>query len=286
MHFLRHVKKPGWGIGRVLRTDDVNIEIYFEAVGPKKLRRALAELEDIPDEQVHASDLLRHLKPDEEGRYAAPPLSFDDMVDNFRRWIGGGFDHPKYFEWEREYKDKAVALAAKLLSSEELERQLNEGDYHGIITAHKKIVNATNLISRFEKAKLASIPEGQYENCARALCSLLHGEEQFDSRFDKVVDVFAQHGVATWPTCTYALFFLRPHEQFIVKPLFVKRAAEALGYELGYKAFPDAATYRRVRQFTGYVAEKLSERDMPPRDMIDVQSFIWYGAGGADALGG
>jgi len=85
MRFIRHVKKPGWGVGRVLEDDREDVLVFFEAVGPKKLRKAVAELEEVPDSDVGPSDLLRHVKADAKGKYAAPPLTFEEMVQNFLR---------------------------------------------------------------------------------------------------------------------------------------------------------------------------------------------------------
>ena len=78
-----------------------DVLVFFEAVGPKKLKKAIAEFEDVPDSDVGPSDLLRHVKADAKGKYAAPPLTFDEMVQNFLRIEGGGFDHPKYIDEER-----------------------------------------------------------------------------------------------------------------------------------------------------------------------------------------
>lgn len=47
MKFVRHPKRPGWGIGRVVREEGDKIDVYFEAVGPKPLVRSMANLEDV-----------------------------------------------------------------------------------------------------------------------------------------------------------------------------------------------------------------------------------------------
>lgn len=284
MHFVRHVKKPGWGIGRVLEDEREDALVFFEAVGPKKLRKAVAELEDVPDSDVGSSDLLRHVKPDAKGKYAAPPLTFDEMVQNFLRIEGGGFEHAKYIDEERVYKEKAVALAANLLGADRLRDAIKSGAFSTVFEAYKKVVQVTNLLSPFEKAKLTSIPEAKYETFSTPLVDLLTGGGAFGPPFDRLAETFLDLGIGSWPTCTYGLFMTKPNEHLVVKPLFVQRAAEALGYEISYESRPTAATYERILAFAAYVREKLTKRGMVPRDMIDVQGFIWIGTGGYDKV--
>ncbi|MGB8293880.1 MAG: hypothetical protein WCG85_00475 [Polyangia bacterium] len=284
MKFVRHVKKPGWGVGRVLKDDGGDVLTYFEAVGPIRLRKSLAQLEDVPDEDIGESDILRHLRPDEKGNFAAPPLTFEEMVQNFIRIEGGGFEQPRYLAQEREYKDKAVEMAADLLGKARLTKALREGNFAAIFEAYKKVVQATNLLSIFEKARLTSLPAANYRALAEVLVDLLAGEGLIGPRFDRLAETFLDLGIGSWPTCTYGLFVTDPATHLVVKPMFVQRAAKALGYEISYKAHPTAETYERILNFASYLREKLTKRGMVPRDMIDVQGFIWLGTGGADGV--
>jgi len=52
-----------------------------------------------------------------------------------------------------------------------------------------------------------------------------------------------------------------------------RRAAEAYGFELGYSPRPSWAVYASLLEFAARV--KSDTRDLGPRDMIDLQSFIW-----------
>ena len=284
LNFVRHPKKPGWGIGRVLSDEGTDLIVYFESVGPKKLRMALTDLDQIPDSDIDAADLLRHVKSDATGAFAVPPLTFDEMVGNFLRIEGGGFDCPKYISDERVYKEEAVSLASSLLERDRLRTALKDANPTLVHEAYKKVVQATNLLSLFEKARLSSLPPSKHGAFAEPFAALLVDDGPFNERFDKMAEAFVDLGIGSWPTCTYALFMTHPNEHLIVKPTFVQRAATALGYEISYDSCPTAATYSRILGFASYVREKLSRRDMTPRDMIDVQGFIWLGTGGADKV--
>jgi hypothetical protein len=50
-------------------------------------------------------------------------------------------------------------------------------------------------------------------------------------------------------------------------------AAEAYGVDFVYLSRPDWETYSSLLEFAGAVRRDL--RDLRPRDMIDLQSFIW-----------
>jgi hypothetical protein len=53
----------------------------------------------------------------------------------------------------------------------------------------------------------------------------------------------------------------------------MRRAAKAYGMELPYQSRPDWAHYQALLQFAGTVRRDLG--DLRPRDMIDIQSFLW-----------
>lgn len=282
MKFVRHPKRPGWGTGRVVREDAERIEVYFEAVGPKQLVRSMASLEDVPSENVGENDLLRHLKPDAEGRFSAPPMTFEDMVQNFLRIEGGGFDHAKYDADERVYKEKAAALAKEILAPEKLRTAVASGKFNEVFDAYRKTVNATNILSPFEKAKLGAVTADKHEDFARVVADLLGEDGNFEKKFDALADTFRDLGIGSWPTCTHGLFLLYPEKHLVVKPHYVNRAADALKYEISYETTPTAKTYGRILALAGYLREKLVARGCPPKDMIDVQGFIWVGGGGYD----
>lgn len=264
----------------MLREEGGKVEIYFESVGPARFDASVAELTPVDDGEVGPGDLLRNIKPDASGKYVPPPLTFDKMVANFRAFEKGGFDSEHYIRHERTYKEKAATLAASLLEPGRLKADLDRGDYDAIFDAHRKVVNATNLLYAFDKVDLGKVPRDKRGAFAKVLVGLLAEEGNFERRFDELAETFADLDIGSWPTCTYALFLTRPHEYLFVKPMYVQRAAEALNYEIQYESRPNSKTYRRILNFAGDVRKKLVARGMPPRDMIDVQGFLWAGAGG------
>ncbi|HEV7864670.1 MAG TPA: hypothetical protein VGR20_18340, partial [Acidimicrobiia bacterium] len=58
-----------------------------------------------------------------------------------------------------------------------------------------------------------------------------------------------------------------------LKPRVTQAAAEAYGFDFRYRPGPQWETYRSLLDFAETVRADLA--DLEPRDMIDLQSFIW-----------
>ena len=82
-----------------------------------------------------------------------------------------------------------------------------------------------------------------------------------------------QTRVLTWPVVTVFGFIAQPRTHFFLKPMVTRRAAERYGYPIEYTSGPRWDTYAGVLKLARRVREDL--RDLHPRDMIDLQSFLW-----------
>ena len=82
-----------------------------------------------------------------------------------------------------------------------------------------------------------------------------------------------QTRVLTWPIVTVFGFIARPDQHIFVKPNVTRVAATQYGFALHYRARPDWSIYREILDLAGDVRRDL--RDLAPRDMIDIQSFLW-----------
>jgi hypothetical protein len=138
----------------------------------------------------------------------------------------------------------------------------------------------TNLLFSFEKMALrdALKSDAGAKAFAAGLWDLLHGDAPMPERFDRWAAVLAhlprrQTRVLTWPLATVFSFIAQPRLHFFLKPMVTRRAARNYGYNLAYQAKPDWATYSGVLAFAQTVRADI--RDLRPRDMIDLQSYIW-----------
>jgi hypothetical protein len=120
-------------------------------------------------------------------------------------------------------------------------------------------------------------PEGS-RAFATGLHHFLHDERDDRERFERWCEVVAalprrQTRVLTWPLVTVFGFLAQPERHVFLKPNVTRAAARAYDFPFEYQSRPNWATYASLLAFAEQV--RRDQRDLRPRDMIDLQSFIW-----------
>jgi hypothetical protein len=198
----------------------------------------------------------------------------------FLHYFPQGFRDETYVDWERGYKAAAHDRWEELLSRRELRALLRNGAHAEVAARAIRIESRTNLLFSFEKMALrdaVKTPAGA-RAFAEGLYAWLHGPGTKERRFDRWCEVVAslpkkQTRVLTWPVVTVFGFLAQPDEHFFLKPTVTRRAAEAYGHPLAYERRPSWSGYAKVLELCALVKRNL--RDLRPRDMIDIQSFLW-----------
>ena len=198
----------------------------------------------------------------------------------FLRFFPDGFHDETYLDWERDYKVAAHERFCEELDAPELRRLIVEGRHAEAASRAVRVEGRTHLLFSFEKMALRDAvrsPDGA-RAFAEGLLDYLYGRESLADRFDRWCGVLAQlprtsSRVLTWPVATVFGFLAEPDEHFYFKPNVTRRAARAYGVELPYSSCPSAEIYESVLSFAETVRRDL--RDLRPRDMIDIQSFLW-----------
>jgi len=198
----------------------------------------------------------------------------------FLRFFPGGFYDETYLDWERNYKWQAHERWMEMLGPAEHEALLDRRRYSDVAARAVAIESRTNLLFSFEKMALrdAVKPAEGARAFAVGLFEMLYGVGTMESRFERWRDVVAelprrQTRVLTWPVLTVFPFLALPETHFFVKPNVTRLAAREYGYDFAYQSRPSWATYASALGFAEMVRRDL--RDLRPRDMIDLQSFIW-----------
>ena len=143
-----------------------------------------------------------------------------------------------------------------------------------------RIESRTNLLFSFEKMALRDAvkpPEGA-RAFAKGLFAFVHGDGTVEERFERWVEAVEalprrQTRVLTWPVVTVFGFIAVPREHIFVKPNVTRVAASKYGYEFTYRSRPNWETYASCLGFAERI--RRDQADLKPRDMIDLQSFIW-----------
>jgi CRISPR/Cas system-associated endoribonuclease Cas2 len=215
-------------------------------------------------------------------RPVQPTARFHNARRKFLRVFPGGFGDPTYLEWERDYKWQSHQRWVNQLDRSLFRAMLNRQEYREIATRALKIEQQSrhSMIFTFEKMALRDATRGARgaELFASGLYELLHGRGGLDRRFDRWVAVLEalprrKSRLVTWPVATVFAFLAQPDRHFFLKPAVTRRAALACGIDLPYRAHPAADVYRNVLGLADTVRSWL--RDLHPRDMIDIQSFLW-----------
>lgn len=197
----------------------------------------------------------------------------------FLRYFPGGFRDETYVAWERDYKWQAHIRWEEVLGSRSFRALIRQRRFREIAAHAVSIESRTNLLFSFEKMALRDAVRSAAgaRLFAIALYEFLHapvGPDAFDRWCAAVAELpRKQTRVLTWPLVTVFGFLARPQKHIFVKPQVTRTAAARYGFDFAYASRPTWVTYASMLDFAGTVRRDL--RDLRPRDMIDLQSFIW-----------
>jgi hypothetical protein len=203
-----------------------------------------------------------------------------DCRRHFLRFFPEGFHDAKYLEWERGYKAEAHAHWGAELGRSQFRALLKARRFADIATRAIRIESRTNLLFSFEKMALrdATRTSSGSRALAEGLYDFLHGRGSTETRFNQWCSVVAalprrQTRVLSWPVVTVFGFIAQPHQHMFLKPNVTRIAATKYGCDFHYQPRPNWHTYHDLLTLVAAVRHDL--RDLKPRDMIDLQSFLW-----------
>jgi hypothetical protein len=203
-----------------------------------------------------------------------------DCRRKFLRFFPEGFHDAKYVAWERGYKWEAHERWEATLDRETYGKLLRDGKFAEVAARAVRIESKTNLLFSFEKMALrdASKSPAGARAFAEGLFEFIHGEGTAEQKFERWCETVGalprkQTRVLTWPLVTVFGFIALPREHVFLKPNVTRTAARAYGFDFRYQSRPSWETYANLLEFAAVVRRDL--RDLRPRDMIDIQSFIW-----------
>jgi hypothetical protein len=198
----------------------------------------------------------------------------------FLKFFPGGFRDETYVDWERAYKWQAHESWEAQLGRERYRKLIQQEAFAEIASHAVRIESRTNLLFSFEKMALRDAVKSAAgaRTFAVGLYNFLHGPGSPELKFARWCDTVAalprrQTRVSTWPIVTVFGFIAQPDQHIFLKPNVTKTAARRYGFEFRYHSRPSWDTYSSLLEFAA-VARR-DQRDLKPKDMIDLQSFIW-----------
>jgi hypothetical protein len=287
MQFFRHPMKPEWGLGVVAGKDPANINLLFEGMGYKKIAKSFKGLVEVADGEVAADHPARNERGwpriDRDGRRADAtrglPGRFDGFVKEFMDAFPDGLRSEACDGQERDHKVAASAFAREELSLDVIEPLLASGAYGEIMARAHRCMAKVNLAYPNELLKFKGIPPSAHREVAEQIVRLVQAGRQTPAALEELGRVLAPYGAAKWPVVSLLPFLLDPGSWPFVKPTSAKAAVEATGFDVEYSPSPNARTYELIRDLHEHVGKILGERGLAPRDLIDVQTFLWVASG-------
>jgi hypothetical protein len=198
----------------------------------------------------------------------------------FTKFFPRGFRDEKYVAWERDYKLRAHEQWQVALNQRAFRKLLKEGRHEEISAMAVRIESRTNLLFSFEKMALRDAVRSS--NGARifaeALYDVVHGRGGMAVKFGRWCDAIGglprkQTRVLTHPVVTVFPFIADPTNHIFLKPNVTKDAAKRYGFDFVYKTTPSWEVYSQLLKVADLIKRDLKAKG--PRDMIDIQSFIW-----------
>jgi hypothetical protein len=243
-------------------------------------REAFREARDL---QLSAA-MARHARKADhsESAHLAKTITLADRCRRkFLHYFHDGFKDETYLAWERGYKWDAHRRWDEHLNAAAFDELLRSRSYEEIAARAIAIESRTNLLFSFEKMALRDAVRSRdgARLFAEGLRDFLY-EPNPDPKvaFEGWCDVVArlprkQTRVLTWPIVTVFGFIALPRTHIFLKPNVTRRAADAYGFNFEYASRPSWNTYASLLTFARDVKRDLGA--IRPRDMIDVQSFLW-----------
>lgn len=196
---------------------------------------------------------------------------------------------------ERNYKVELIrqfqSTVASRLASAHATRSMPDGVADSLIKmfAAPSQGSRQNLVDwRYTEAIEKHLPAAGKAKFGTLGAKLLYGNDDTESRVDEFVNELsslldgAGLKIDSWPAATrsitsYLLMLSNPSDHVIVKTREFQRAFRAfLGEHL-----PDGpltgADYKTIQRSVFSLRDALADAGLEPRDLIDVQSFIWVG---------
>ncbi|HEX8000400.1 MAG TPA: hypothetical protein VF528_18605 [Pyrinomonadaceae bacterium] len=198
----------------------------------------------------------------------------------FLRFFPEGFRDEKYISWERGYKWEAHERWNEMLERDAHRSLLRAGEFAEVAARAVRIESRTNLLFSFEKMALrdaVKTPEGA-RAFSTGLYDFLHGAGGVETKFERWCEVVGalprrQTRVLTWPLVTVFGFIAQPETHIFLKPNVTRVAAREYGFDFQYQSRPSWEIYSNYLEFAERIRRDL--RDLRPRDMMDIQSFMW-----------
>lgn len=171
-----------------------------------------------------------------------------------------GFDSEEMILIEKKHKLEKFYIETHDYFSKEAFRS------NDIIEHFAKVINASTLVSRFEKPAFKEfiklINDGERSLLVNGLYEYLHGDEAIG--FNIMLELLSQYKVAKWPILTVVKAYYNPQVDIFIKPTTVKKILKYFDViHIKYSSKPTYDFYKSYRDYINDLKSKASEGVKP-----------------------
>lgn len=200
-----------------------------------------------------------------------PDITFEEQLEIFKEEYEIGFPDIRF---RAASVDKAVKRAAELLSAEKLGAFLEGGDFEGAFKAAVKVIEGFKSgVPKSERDRFAELSSESYEEFAKALNELLHGEGPVAARFDALLAALGGEESVGWQLSTAFGALVRPGDFLFIRPSVMRKQALIVDVYPKVMKNPSGPVYEQLLEAGEKLEAKLVEAEQHPKDLLDVAQF-------------
>jgi hypothetical protein len=291
--YVKHPRKPEWGLGRVLLVQSSKVWVYFRDLPGRHPEDAVRTIDtryvQLDDATEQSDPILDNLPPYANGKFKKAlrrRVTLEEGIRKFHSHYPLFFEDPSYIgdlqTGERAYKWAAHELFQRELGDGKLSRLLGEDRLDDARKHALAVEGRVNLLSVFEKAAFrdALKDDATAKLYLEALDCILAAPHVEQSSFERYLEVVAalpskegKTSAAKWTVATILPFLAHPSQFMFLKPEVTQDCAASLMFDLQYSTQLNWTTYAKLLEMSDYLLEILGQYGA--RDFIDVSSFIW-----------
>ena len=215
----------------------------------------------------------------------------DLRIQHFVHKFPEAFGDKNYIAEERQHKWNAHEAWQSLLNESEFKRLMHNREYYEVATRALDTVEGAHLVSKneIETLRKAIRNDTGGKIFANALYQLIFGTAKLSERFNiwchsfselpgvMGIELLPRNGEAiSWPLATVFGFLARPDIHALLIPEGIEESAYKFGLKIDVHQRPSWDQYKQYLEFCYEVKGDL--RQLNPKDMINVQTFLALGA--------
>ncbi len=278
--YVRHSKRPQWGMGALLWERDEKRSYRFEDGEVRSFKAGFFHFLDAvrpPDSMTQLE--IQQLNATENGQQTLPGLRAQLAL--FLHDYPGGFADSKWLNARRgvgvrrplkRHREPVMATAARVLSLKNIDKRRADGEHALLWDEVTALLSSTDLVPSQHTSLTRKVSPGPA--LTDALRLFLHGPDTEVARFDALRRAIGRDAW-TWPVVSTLRCLVDPLGEVPIRPSVFAVQAKTLASTISASRTPAPRAYESYLRLARHVRDWLVAQNVQPKDLLDVHDFIW-----------